>query len=93
MLDLEVTQTLRRMAREGRIEPRRADEAVHDLIYLAIRRYPHTGLLRGVWQYRHNMSAYDAAYVVLAETLGAALITRDSRLASSHGHSAKIELF
>jgi predicted nucleic acid-binding protein len=46
-----------------------------------------------IWQYRHTLSAYDAAYVVLAEALGATLITRDARLAAAHGHSAKIELF
>jgi len=50
-------------------------------------------MLPGIWQYRHTLSAYDAAYVVLAETLGATLITRDSRLAAAPGHSARIELF
>lgn len=40
-----------------------------------------------------DFSAYDAAYVVLAETLGAALVTRDARLASASGHGVPIELF
>ncbi len=48
---------------------------------------------RGRWQLRHNLSTYDAAYVVLAEKLGAALVTRDRRLASASGHAAAIELF
>jgi predicted nucleic acid-binding protein len=54
---------------------------------------PHTTLLPSVWRYRHTLSAYDAAYVVPAETRGATLTTRDPRLASAHGHTAKIELF
>lgn len=93
LVDLEVAQLLRRQVREGYVSPVRAGEVVEDLIRLNIRRYPHTRLLLEVWQYRLTLSAYDAAYVVLAETLGATLITRDARLASAHGHSAKIELF
>ena len=45
-----------------------------------------------IWQLRHNLSAYDAAYVVLAEKLGATLLTRDARLASAAGHAATIEV-
>jgi predicted nucleic acid-binding protein len=93
LIDLEVTQVLRRQVREGNLPPLRAGEVVEDLIRLNIRRYPHIRLLIEIWQYRHTLSAYDAAYVVLAETLGATLITRDARLASAHGHLAKIELF
>jgi predicted nucleic acid-binding protein len=93
LVDLEVTQVLSRQVREGRVSLRRADEAVRDLVRLRVRRYPHTALLLSVWQRRHTLSAYDAAYVVLAETLGGPLITRDAHLASSHGHNAKIELF
>jgi predicted nucleic acid-binding protein len=46
-----------------------------------------------IWQLRHNFSAYDAAYIVLAEKIGAALVTRDARLASASGHAATVELF
>jgi predicted nucleic acid-binding protein len=93
LLDLEVIQVLRRLARQGVVAVRRADEAVRDLLDLRITRYPHLVLLPRIWQLRHNFSAYDAAYIVLAEKLGAALVTRDSRLASASGHAAPIELF
>jgi predicted nucleic acid-binding protein len=93
LLDLEVAQVLRRLTREGVVSAHRADEAIHDLLDLRISRYPHFVLLPRIWQFRHNLSAYDAAYVGLAEKLGATLITGDRRLASASGHSARIEVF
>ena len=92
LLDLEVTQVLRRLELQ-RGPGARADEAVRDLLDLRITRYPHVVLLPRIWQLRHNLSAYDAAYIVLAEKLRAALVTRDGRLASASGHAAAIELF
>ncbi len=93
LLDLEVAQVLRRLVREGTISEHRASQAIRDLMDTRITRYPHDSFLPRIWHHRHNLSAYDAAYVVLAETLSAALITRDSRLASAPGHSANVELF
>lgn len=93
LLDLEVGQVLRRLVREGSVSADRADQAIEDLLDLRITRYPHFVLLPRIWQLRHNLSAYDAAYVVLAEKLGARLLTRDGRLASASGHIAPIEVF
>lgn len=93
LIDLEVTQVLRRLVGQGVVLPRRADEAVRDLLDLRINRYPHFAFLPRIWQLRHNFTAYDAAYIVLAEHLGAPLVTRDRRLASPTTHMAIVELF
>lgn len=92
LLDLEVAQVLRRLVREGALSASRAEIAIQDLLDLRITRYPHSVLLPRIWQLRHNLSAYDAAYVVLAEKLGATLLTRDAKLASASGHAATIEV-
>ena len=92
LLDLEVAQVLRRLVREGVLSASRAEAAIQDLLDLRITRYPHSVLLPRIWQLRHNLSAYDAAYVVLAEKLGAPLLTRDAGLASAPGHTATIEV-
>jgi predicted nucleic acid-binding protein len=93
LLDLEVAQVLRRLALQGVVPVHRADEAVRDLLDLRITRYPHLVLLARIWQLRHNFSAYDAAYIVPAEKLGAVLVIRDARLASASGHAALVERF
>jgi predicted nucleic acid-binding protein len=63
------------------------------LLDLRISRYAHFVLVPRIWRLRHNFTAYDAAYIALAETLGAALVTRDHRLASPKGHAASVEVF
>jgi predicted nucleic acid-binding protein len=93
LLDLEVAQVLRRLARQDAISAQRADAALQALFDVRIVRHSHAGLLPRIWQLRHNLSAYDAAYVSLAELIGAPLITRDNRLAAAPGHSARVELF
>ncbi len=93
LLDLEVGQVLRRLVREAVISAQRAQEAIEDLVDLRITRYPHFVFLPRIWQLRHTLSAYDAAYVVLAEKLGATLVTRDARLASASGRAVAVEVF
>jgi predicted nucleic acid-binding protein len=93
LLDLEVAQVLRRLVREVAVSAPRADEALQDLLDLRITRYPHFIFLPHIWRLRHNLSAYDAAYVALTEQLGATLVTRDARLAAACGRGVRSELF
>jgi len=92
LLDLEVAQVLRRHERTGQITAERGRLALLDLEDLQIERYPHWLLLSRIWDLRDTMTAYDAAYVALAELLGAPLVTRDLRLSRAGGHGARIEL-
>ena len=93
LIDVEFAQVLRRLVREGTLAPNRAAEAIEDLTALRVTRYAPVVLLDRIWRLRHNLSAYDAAYVALAEELRAPLITRDRRLAAAPGHAAVVEVF
>jgi predicted nucleic acid-binding protein len=92
LLDLEVAQVLRRYVLGDGLRPARAGQALDDLADLPLNRYPHDVLLPRIWELRHNLSAYDAAYVALAETLDAVLLTRDERLAKVRGQRAVVVL-
>ena len=92
LLDVEVAQVVRRYEAAGDIDPERGRAALADLGDFALRRYPHGFLLPRVWDLRHNLTAYDAVYVALAEALDAKLLTRDRRLAGAAGHHARVEL-
>jgi predicted nucleic acid-binding protein len=93
LIDVEVAQVLRRLVREAKVSGNRAAQAIQDLLDLRLTRYPHFVLLPRLWQLRNNLSAYDAAYVALAEELDATLVSRDARLSSAPGHRASVELF
>jgi len=92
VLDLEVAQVLRRYARAGEIDPDRGAAALDDLSDFPLHRYAHDVILPRIWELRANLTAYDAAYVALAEALDAPLLTRDRKLAAAPGHNARIEL-
>jgi len=92
LLDVEITQVLRRYVRQRIITDSRGEEALQDLHDLPLSRYPHDILLPRVWELRAALTAYDAVYVALAELLDAALITCDCRIAQASGHRAAVEV-
>lgn len=93
LIDIEILHALRAMRMREQITVERATDVRSDFGETAIVRYPHEPLSDRVWELRHNLSAYDAAFVALAEALGVPLVTCDGRLASSSGHDAQVELF
>jgi predicted nucleic acid-binding protein len=90
-LDIEVVQIVRRYQRLGELSAEHGERAIDDLLDLPVDRYPHRPLLPRVWELRANLTAYDAAYVALAEALEAPLLTRDARLARA-AHRARVEV-
>lgn len=92
LLDVEVAQVLRRFVRDGTITVQRGHEALADFTDLPLNRYPHDFLLPRIWELRATLTAYDAAYVALAEALDAPLLTCDRKIASASGHHANVEV-
>jgi len=93
LLDFEVVAALRGLALGRHLTLARAEDALTDFEDLTIERWPSSdGLRKRALQLRHNVSAYDAAYVALAEALDCPMLTRDERLRVSAGHHARIEV-
>ena len=91
LIDLEIAQVLGRYVRFAIISAERGTEALTDLVDFPLTRYPHFVLLTRIWQLRHGLTAYDAAYIALAEALDATLVTRDRALARA-GKQVRVEV-
>lgn len=85
ILDAEVTSALRSMLRRGDLTAGEARSAALRATAMRARRYPFEPFVARVWELRNNLTAYDAWYVALAETLHAPLVTADARLRRSDG--------
>jgi len=92
LIDLEVCSALRRFVHRSDLSVRRAQAAIDELALLPIQRAPHRALLARVWELRANLTAYEAAYVALAELLSVPLLTADGRLAAAPGIRCAVEL-
>jgi predicted nucleic acid-binding protein len=93
LIDVELIHALRRLVMDGDLRDDRAEDCRTDFADLAIVRYPHHPLADRMWELRHNLSAYDAAFVALSEALGVPLVTCDARLAEAPEHAAEVQLF
>jgi predicted nucleic acid-binding protein len=85
LIDPEVASGLRRRVAAGQVRADAAQAALRTWQRLGVVRYPVVGLLNRVWELRENVSAYDASYVALAESLGCTLLTADARLSRAPG--------
>ena len=92
LVDAEVLQTMRRLVARGAVASQIADGAVRQWGRLGVQRLAVDRLSERVWALRHNLSAYDASYVALAEALDCALLTADAGLAGAPGPACPITL-
>jgi predicted nucleic acid-binding protein len=92
LLDVEVLSVIRKGTFAGVLDERRAAMAVFDLGRFRVKRVPHRPLLPRAWELHSNLTAYDAMYVALAESLGVALVTSDEPLSRAPGVRCAIEL-
>jgi predicted nucleic acid-binding protein len=91
-LDAEVVSALRGLALHHAGLREAVPQALRHLAAFPIRRVPLASLLDRMWELRENVTPYDAAYVALAESLDARLITCDSKLANASGIRCAIDL-
>jgi predicted nucleic acid-binding protein len=83
LIEPETLNALRRLALAGSVTDQRASEAARDLAGIRLVRYPHAPLRERAWDLRHNLTAYDATYLALAEALDdPILLTGDGGLAA-----------
>jgi predicted nucleic acid-binding protein len=91
LIDVEVVSAIGRLVAGRRIGSERSDRFLEGLAALPAERYSHTPLIGRIWELRHNFTAYDAAYIALAEAMDAVLYTSDQKLCK--GHRARVVLF
>jgi predicted nucleic acid-binding protein len=92
LLDSEVTDVLRRLVLRAVVTSNDAERALTAWRRIAVNRYPTIGMIDRIWELRHNVSAYDAAYIALAEHLDCHVVTAAQRLAGATGPRCTIEL-
>jgi predicted nucleic acid-binding protein len=91
LLDVEVVSAFRKLVAAQRIDSHRSEAFLAGLAALPAQRYSHIPLLERIWELRHNFTAYDAAYIALAESTHSVLYTSDEKLCK--GHRARVALF
>lgn len=93
LFEIEVLHALRSLGLRGTLSLERARLALSRLKDTQLVRYPHSTFMDIIWDLRVNLTAYDAAYVALAEALDAPLVTMEARLAQAPGIRAAVEVY
>jgi predicted nucleic acid-binding protein len=88
LIDVEVVSALRKLVKRQELAESIAAQALDDLADLDVGRYAHHPFLGRIWELRANVTACDAVYVALAESLDAPLLTTDLRLGRAPGTRA-----
>jgi predicted nucleic acid-binding protein len=81
----KLPNAVRGHVRRGELDQRSGWDILHIFLWLALTRHATFSMLDRVWELRHNLTAYDAAYVALAETLQCPLVTGDARISRASG--------
>jgi len=89
LVDSEVASGLRRRVAAHQLTADDGWAALNAWGHLGVTRYGVHSMLDRIWQFRDNISAYDAGYVALAELLNCSLITADARLSRAIGMGAR----
>jgi predicted nucleic acid-binding protein len=84
----EVLSAIRGLLLGGSISGAIAVQALADYAMMPLRRHPAVPFIPRAWELRHAMTAYDALYAALAETLDCPLVTCDMKLRG--GHEAEV---
>ena len=92
LIDVEAAHSLRGLVRGGKVSAQLGSQAIDTVTRMPIERVNHQLLLPRIWSLRDNLTAYDAAYVALAERLGVPLVTGDARLSRAPGTECVVEL-
>lgn len=94
LLDVEVLQVVRSLVAARELSVDAARDKIERLQQMDVVRHPHTELAQRIFELRHNLTAYDAAYLALAEHLGeATLVTCDRAFEKVPGRRARIEVW
>jgi predicted nucleic acid-binding protein len=93
LIDVEVLHALRRLGLANAVHDSRLEDARGDIADISMTRYPMGPLTDRAWELRHQLTAYDAMFIALAEALEVPLITCDRRLSRVGDHHAQVEVF
>jgi predicted nucleic acid-binding protein len=85
LIDSEVAHVLRARVRRQAIDATTGWDLLHRFRWMAITRHGTFAMLDRVWELRDNLTAYDAAYVALAEAIDCPLVTADARISRAPG--------